>query len=39
MSIVAMKKGKGLVVLEDLDFRNRNVAFEAKVFNMYGNFD
>jgi hypothetical protein len=39
MSIVAMKKGKGLVTLEDLDFRNRNVAFEAKVFNMYGNFD
>jgi hypothetical protein len=39
MSTVAMKKGKGLVALEDLDFRNRNVAFEAKVFNMYGNFD
>jgi hypothetical protein len=39
MSIVAMKKGRGLVVMDDLDFQNRSVAFEAKVFNMYGNFD
>jgi hypothetical protein len=39
MCIVAMKKGKGLVAMHDLDFRNKNVAFEAKVFNMYGNFD
>jgi hypothetical protein len=39
MSIVGMKKGKGLVAMEDIDFRNKNVAFEAKVFNMYGNFD
>jgi hypothetical protein len=39
MYIVAMKKGRGLVVMDDLDFRNTNVAFEAKVFNMYGNFD
>jgi hypothetical protein len=39
MSIVAMKKGKGLVAMDDLDFRIKNVAFEEKVFNMYGNFD
>ncbi len=34
-----MKEGRLVVTMDDLDFRIRNVAFEAKVFNKYGTFD
>jgi len=34
-----MKEGKLVVTMDDLDFRIRDVAFEAKVFNKYGTFD
>ncbi len=36
---VLMKEGKLVVVVDDLDFRIKDVAFEAKVFNRYGTFD
>jgi hypothetical protein len=38
MVVVPMKEAK-IVVVDDLDFGIRDVAFEAKVFNRYGNFD
>jgi hypothetical protein len=28
-----------IIVVDDLDFRIRDVAFEAKVFNRFGTFD
>ncbi len=34
-----MKEGRLLVGVDDLDFKVRDVAFEAKVFNMYDTFD
>ncbi len=39
MVIVLMKEVKWVVVMGELDFKIRNVAFEAKVFNKYGTFD
>jgi len=34
-----VKEVKLIVVVDDLNFRIRDVAFEAKVFNKYGTFD
>jgi hypothetical protein len=34
-----MKESKLIVVVDDLDFRIRDVAFEVKVFNRFGTFD
>jgi len=39
MVIVPMKEVRLVIVVDDLDFRIRNVAFEAKVLNWYGTFD
>ncbi len=34
-----MKESKLVVIVVDLDFRIKDVAFEAKTFNRYDNFD
>jgi hypothetical protein len=34
-----MKEARLIVVMDDLDFRIRNVALEAKVLDKYGTFD
>jgi hypothetical protein len=34
-----MKEVKLIVVVDDLDFRIKDVTFERKVFNRYGTFD
>jgi len=34
-----VKEVKLIVVVDDLNFRIKDVAFEAKVFNKYGTFD
>jgi hypothetical protein len=39
MVVVIMKEVRLVIMVDDLDFRIRNVAFEAKVFNRYGTFD
>jgi len=39
MVVVPMKETKLVVAMDDLDFRIKNVAFEAKVFGKYGTFD
>jgi hypothetical protein len=39
MVVVTMKKVILVVAVDDLDFRIRDVAFEAKVLNRYGTFD
>jgi hypothetical protein len=39
MVVVPMKETKLIVVVDDLDFRIRDVTFEAKVLNRYGTFD
>jgi hypothetical protein len=39
MVFITMKESKLVVVVDDLDFGIRNVAFKAKVFNRYGTFD
>jgi len=39
MVIVLLKKAKLVVVVNDLDFKIKDVSFEAKVFNKYGTFD
>jgi hypothetical protein len=39
MVIVLMKETRLVIMVDDLDFRIRDVAFEAKVFNRYGTFD
>jgi hypothetical protein len=39
MAIVSLKEAKIIVVVDDLDFEIRDVAFESKVFNRYGTFD
>jgi hypothetical protein len=36
---VLVKEGRLIVVVNDLDFKIKDVAFEAKVFNRYGTFD
>jgi len=39
MVVVLVKEIKLVVVMDDLDFRIKDVAFGAKVFNRYGTFD
>jgi hypothetical protein len=39
MAIVLVKEAKLVVAVDDLDFRIRDVAFDAKVLNRYGTFD
>jgi hypothetical protein len=39
MVIVLMKEARIIVVVDDLDFQIRNVAFEAKALNKYDTFD
>jgi hypothetical protein len=39
MVIIPMKETKLVIVMDDLDFKIKVVAFEAKVFNKYGTFD
>jgi len=39
MAIVIMKEARLIVEMDDLDFRIRDVTFEAKVLNRYGTFD
>jgi len=36
---VVVKEGILIVVVDDLDFKIKDVMFEAKVFNRYGTFD
>jgi hypothetical protein len=36
---VLVKEVRLVVVMDDLDFKIKNVAFEAKVFNRYDTFD
>jgi hypothetical protein len=38
MVIVPIKELRLVVEVDDLDFRIRNIAFEAKVFNRYGRY-
>ncbi len=37
--IIVVKEAKLVVVVNDLDFGIKNIAFQAKVFNKYGIFD
>jgi hypothetical protein len=39
MIIVPMKEVRLVVVVDNLNFKIRDVAFEVKVFNRYGTFD
>ncbi len=39
MVVVPMKESRLIIGVDDLDFRIKDVAFEAKVFNRYGTFD
>jgi hypothetical protein len=39
MVIFPVKEGRLVVVMDELDFGIRDIAFEAKVFNKYGTFD
>jgi hypothetical protein len=39
MAVVLMKEARLVVKVDDLDFRIRDVAFKANVFNTYGTFD
>jgi hypothetical protein len=39
MGDVLMKEAKLVVVVDDLDFGIRDVAFKTKVFNKYGTFN
>jgi diacylglycerol kinase family enzyme len=39
MAIVPMKKARLVIMVDDLNFKIKDVAFEAKVFNRYGTFD
>jgi len=39
MDVVPMKEVILVVEVDDLDFKIKDVAFEAKVFNRYGTFD
>jgi hypothetical protein len=38
MVVVPRKETSLVIVVDDLDFGIRDVAFEAKVFNRYGTF-
>jgi hypothetical protein len=39
MNVILVKENRLVVATDDLDFRIRDVAFEAMVFNRYGTFD
>jgi len=39
MVVVLMKEVGIVIMVDDLDFGFKDVAFEAKVFNRYGTFD
>jgi hypothetical protein len=39
MVIVPVKEVRLVVVVDDLNFKIKDVTFEAKVFNRYGTFD
>jgi hypothetical protein len=39
MVVVLVKEAILVIGVDDLDFRIKDVAFEAKLFNRYGNFD
>ncbi len=39
MVVVPLKEIKLIIVVDDLDFKIKDVAFKAKVFNRYGTFD
>jgi hypothetical protein len=39
MVLFIVKEARLIVVVHDLDFRIKDVAFEAKVLNRYGTFD
>jgi len=39
MDVVLMKEFRLFILVDDLDFEIKNVAFEAKVLNRYGTFD
>jgi hypothetical protein len=38
-AIIQVKEARLVIVVDDLNFRIRDVTFEAKVFNRYGTFD
>jgi len=38
MTTIPMKETKLVVAMDDLDFKIKDVAFQAKVFNRYGTF-
>jgi hypothetical protein len=39
MVVGLMKEARLVVTVDDLDFRIKDVAFKANVFNRYGTFD
>jgi hypothetical protein len=39
MDVVPMKEARLIVAMDDLDFKIKNVAFEAKVLDRYCTFD
>jgi hypothetical protein len=39
MAVVPMKEASLVIAMDDLDFKIKDVTFEAKVFNRYGTFD
>jgi hypothetical protein len=39
MDVVIVKEVRLIVAVDDLDFKIKDVAFEAKVLNRYGTFD
>ncbi len=39
IAIVLVKETRLLITVDDLDFKIKDVAFEAKVLNTYGTFD
>jgi len=39
MSTIVVKEAKFFFAMDDLDFKIKDVTFDVKVFNRYGNFD
>jgi len=39
MVIVLLIEARLVIVVDNLDFKIKDVSFEAKVFNRYGTFD
>jgi len=39
MVTILVKEVKIVIVVDDLDLRIKDIAFEAKVFNMFDTFD